>query len=187
MRTADYRAGVANGDVEPPAQYTPFAAGLARTARIGAVAVLAVWIVELVVQPHRLMSLLFVVVGVLVGYGIGRSLASTVIDWSEDAAPLTSAERSNVLPNKPSALAIVVLIIVVAIGLEVPIRYNFPSPVPGGLLAIAMQAWLQERALVTVGRRRGGAILRPMRRLSFDREALRFRSDGPDESAQPRG
>lgn len=125
---------------------------------------------------------MFLIVGPAVGAMVGRNLARTLREWADDAPVLTAVERDAVVDAQPSMYAIAAIALVGVVAILVPLLFGIPTPIPGGLAAIAVQAWLQARDIASVGRRRGGQVLRPAGRLSFGGEELRLRPDPAGES-----
>jgi hypothetical protein len=142
----------------------------------------AAGLVELVIGPHRVVSLVFLVVGPAVGAIVGRGLARALREWADDAPALSADERDTVVDARPAPYAIAALVVAGVVAVLVPVLYRIPTPLPGGLAAIAVQAWLQARDIARVGRRRAGQILRPAGRLSFSGDELRLLPDPAGES-----
>ena len=167
---------------ETPAQRVAYGPGLKRAAKAAAVVAAVGGVVELVVGPHRITSVVFLLVGTGMGAIVGRSLARTLREWADDAAQVTETERAALGNAHASPYAIVALAIAGVTAVVVPVLYNVPTPLPGGLAALAVQAWLQARAVDDVEARRQGIVMRPVRRLSFSGEELRLLPHPADES-----
>jgi hypothetical protein len=137
--------------------------------------------VELAVGPHRITSVVFLIVGTTIGALVGRSLARTLAGWADDAPLVSNDERAAVVAAQRTPYAAVGLVVLGVIAVVVPVVYNIPTPLPGALAALAFQTWLQGRAIADVEARRRGSVLRPRRRLSFDGEDLRLLTDPPGD------
>jgi hypothetical protein len=131
--------------------------------------------------------LVFLVAGAAIGVAVGRGLARTLSDWADDAPVASGDELPATVDDQPSLPSVVLLCLVAVTSVYVPIQYHVPTPIPGGLAAIAVQAWLQGRAIEKVQRRRGGRVLRPGGRLSFDGAELRLLPETARESGSPQG
>jgi hypothetical protein len=154
-----------------------YAPALDRATRALALAAIVAEAVELGVGPHRVLSAVFLAVGLVVGFAIGRSLATQLRSWAADAPVLTAADAGRVRDSKPSPLSITALLLVTAIAVAVPIAWHLPTPLPGALSAAALQALLQTRVLRDIETARDGEVLRPVGQLSFDGGDLRLRAN----------
>jgi hypothetical protein len=162
------------GRQEETTQRVAYGPGLRRTAQIAAAIGVIAAAVELAVGPHRITSVVFLIVGTTIGVLVGRSLARTLADWAADAPVVSEDERASIVAGQRTPYAVVGLVVLGVIAVAVPIGYDIPTPLPGALMALAVQTWLQARAIDDVEARRRGSVLRPRRRLSFDGEDLRL-------------
>jgi hypothetical protein len=169
---------------EPKPWRAPYGPALARTTRALAAAALVVEAVELGLGPHREISAIFLGVGLLVGYAVGRSLARELREWAKDAPALDAAEATRVCDTGPSPWTVAALLVVIAIALVVPIEWQLPTPLPGAMAAAAIQALMQARGLRAIENERVGEILRPVGQLSFEGSELRLRMK-PSSYADP--
>jgi hypothetical protein len=173
---------------EETPRWAPYRPALRRAAQAAAGVAIVTGALELAVGPHRLISLVFLVAGPAIGAFVGRALARGLADWAADARPVSRAERAAVVTDeRPSPYAAGALALVGIAAAVVPLRYRIPTPLPGGLAAVAVQAALQARALAAVERRRKGTIVRPVGRLSFEGEELRLLPDPAGEEATGQG
>ncbi|MFL6240807.1 MAG: hypothetical protein ACJ735_15095 [Actinomycetes bacterium] len=163
---------------EPPRTLAPYTPALDRGARALAVAAVVCAAVELGVGPHRVLSVVFVVTGLLIGYGAGRQLGAMLAESAMDAPVVSEAELALVAPAQPSPLLVAALGIGVLIAIAVPLGWHVPTPLPGGFAAGAVQFTKQVRGLRGVESKRRGQILRPLGQLSFDGDELRLRPSG---------
>jgi len=177
---------------ELPPWRAPYAPALALTARALAAAAVISEAAEIGVGPHREISAVFVGVGLVAGYVVGRSLSAQLRDWAQDAPPLTEAETIRVRDARLSPLTVGALAVVTLIAIGVPLAMHIPTPLPGALAAGAVQALMQSRALLGIESIRGGEVLRPVGQLSFEGSDLRLRytpsvyADAPaDEPIMP--
>jgi hypothetical protein len=138
-------------------------------------------VIELARGPHRVISIVFLVAGTAIGFVVGRNLARGLGEWADDAPVISESERGAVVAPRTSPLAAAALVAVGIVAISIPLFRRVPTPIPGGLAAVAVQAWLQARAVADVGRRRGGRVLRPVGKLSFEGEELRLLPDPAGE------
>jgi hypothetical protein len=153
----------------------PYAPALDRSSKALAAAAVVTEAVELTVGPHRVISAVFLGVGVLVGFAVGRTLARQLREWATDAPALADAEASHVRGTQFSPVSFAALVAIEAVGIVVPLVSHLPTPIPGALAAGAIQALLQRRVLRAIEVKRRGEVLRPVGRLSFDGTELRVR------------
>lgn len=177
---------------ELPPWRAPYAPALALSARALAVAAFVSEAVEFGIGPHREISAIFLAVGLLVGYVVGRSLSAQLRDWAHDAPELTEAEASRVREARLSPFTLAALVVVTLVAIGIPLAMHVPTPLPGAMAAGAIQAWMQSRALISIEAERGGEVLRPVGQLSFEGDELRLRhtplvyADAPaDEPLMP--
>jgi hypothetical protein len=153
----------------------PYAPALDRSAKALAAATVVTEAVEVGVGPHREISAVFLGVGLVAGFLVGRVLARQLREWATDAPPISDGEQLRVRSAQPSPVMLAALVAFVALGVAVPLTSHIPTPVPGALAAGAIQAFLQQRVLRAIEVQRRGEILRPVGRLSFDGTELRTR------------
>lgn len=162
-------------DEEPPPWRAPYAPALELSTRALAVAALVSEAVEIGIGPHREISAIFLGVGLLAGYLVGRNLSRELKDWAQDAPLLNDVEALRVRDASPSALVVSALIAVTLLAIGIPLATHVPTPLPGALAAGAVQALMQLRVLRGIELERGGEVLRPVGQLSFDGGDLRLR------------
>jgi hypothetical protein len=147
---------------ELPPWRAPYAPALALSARALAAAALV-------------SEAVFLAVGLLVGYAVGRSLSSQLRDWAQDAPALTDVEASRVREAQLSPLTLGALVVVTLIAVGFALATHLPTPLPGALAAGAVQALMQSRVLLRIEAERRGDVLRPVGQLSFEGSDLRLR------------
>jgi hypothetical protein len=172
---------------ELPPWRAPYVPSLALSARALAAAALVAEAVEIGIGPHREISAIFVGVGLLVGYAVGRSLSAQLRGWAEDAPELSAWEASRVREARFAPLSLGALVIITLIAIGVPLATHLPTPLPGALAAGAVQAFMQARALRSIERERSGEVLRPVGQLSFEGTDLRLRYEGSVYADAPTG
>jgi len=124
-------------------QWAPYEPALLRAAQAMAGAAIVAFAVELIVQPHREISAVFLGVGLIVGALVGRHLARELAEWCAEAPEVTAAEAERIVEPRPSYLAAAGLIAAAILAIVVPIGGNIPTPIPGGLAAGVVQTLLQ--------------------------------------------
>jgi hypothetical protein len=162
---------------EPQPMIAAYAPALDRATRALALAAVVSEGVELGIGPHRVLSVVFLAVGLLVGFAIGRSLAKQLRSWAADAPVVTAADLARVRESKPSPLSVAALLLMTTIAVVVPIAWHLPTPLPGALTAAAIQALLQARVLHDIETARDGEVLRPVGQLAFEGSDLRLRAN----------
>jgi hypothetical protein len=170
---------------EPQPARTPYRPALQRSARALTVAAAVGEAVELGVGPHREISAVFLGVGLLVGYAVGRSLARQLREWATEATVLDAADACLVRPSSPALLAGAALLVVAAGAIVVPAVWHVPTPLPGALAAGAVQTLLQARVVRDIELQRQGEVVRPVGRVSFDGSELRLRAEPDTAGGQP--
>jgi hypothetical protein len=149
---------------------------LDRSARALAAAAAIGEAVELGIGPHRELSAIFLGVGLVIGYAVGRNLAKQLREWAAAAPQLSADEQRRLREPNASPLSIVALVVVAVVAIAVPLVAHIPTPLPGALAAGAIQVVLQSRVLRAIETERRGEIFRPVGRLSFDGGELRLRA-----------
>src|SRR6266576_3850156 len=154
--------------------WAPYRPGLIRASTAMAAVAFVTEAVEFGVGPHRVLSAIFLGVGLLAGALVGRTLGRDLRDWADDAVVLDRDEQARVGEPRPSRYAVLAPAVIGVVALYVPIAHHVPTPLPGALAAGALQTFLQSRFLDVAEHRRGGRILRPTGRFSFDGSELRL-------------
>ena len=147
---------------------------LERTWRALAITAAVSAAVELGIGPHRVLSAVFLAIGLLIGYVAGRVLARQLRDWAQEAPLLDDVESTRLRAAEPSPLTVGALAVIGVLALLIPIVWHVPTPLPGALAAGALQVLLQARVLRDIETERGGEVVRPVGQISFDGSELRL-------------